>query len=305
MGACGHVRRRPGRVGSRAVLRRALVHAADRRARGSVPHSVRPAQHRARADAVLRRHAQLRRDVDHSDDVARRRPGRHRRHRLRPDLGCRHHDRLQPRQVGSDERRGQGQPLGSIHQELQFAKAANLSAYGALNWRGYPGLLLGGSVFSGKAGPGPAGLSVAERGRDAGGGACAMDAGSVRPLRAVRARPHQRHGALQPDGRRQPDADPAGVLRLVRAGGVVRMAARRLPVRAIRVATSASTPAGNMRPSRRVSRPDALPTAGRDHARRKFLRHAQHRVQGRLPVVQPDRDPTASSWVSASTSDRC
>jgi hypothetical protein len=50
----------------------------------------------------------------------------------------------------SDE--GKVSPLGSIHQELQFAKAANLSGYGALNWRGYPGLLLGGSVFSGKAG---------------------------------------------------------------------------------------------------------------------------------------------------------
>jgi hypothetical protein len=50
----------------------------------------------------------------------------------------------------SDE--GQVSPLGSIHQELQFAKAANLSGYGALNWRGYPGLLLGGSVFAGKAG---------------------------------------------------------------------------------------------------------------------------------------------------------
>jgi hypothetical protein len=50
----------------------------------------------------------------------------------------------------SDE--GKESPLGSIHQELSLAKAANLSAYGALNWRGYPGLLLGGSVFSGKAG---------------------------------------------------------------------------------------------------------------------------------------------------------
>jgi hypothetical protein len=50
----------------------------------------------------------------------------------------------------SDE--GKASPLGSIHQELQFAKAADLSGYAALNWRGYPGLLLGGSVFSGKAG---------------------------------------------------------------------------------------------------------------------------------------------------------
>ena len=50
----------------------------------------------------------------------------------------------------SDE--GKVSPLGSIHQELQNAKAADLSGYVALNWRGYPGLLLGGSVFSGKAG---------------------------------------------------------------------------------------------------------------------------------------------------------
>lgn len=47
---------------------------------------------------------------------------------------------------------GKLSPLGSIHQELQLAKAANLSGYGALNWRGVPGLLIGGSVFSGKAG---------------------------------------------------------------------------------------------------------------------------------------------------------
>lgn len=46
---------------------------------------------------------------------------------------------------------GKASPLGSIHQELSFAKAANLSGYVAGNWRGYPGLLLGGSVFYGKA----------------------------------------------------------------------------------------------------------------------------------------------------------
>jgi hypothetical protein len=47
---------------------------------------------------------------------------------------------------------GKESPLGSIHQEMQFAKAADLSGYLALNWRGYPGLLVGGSVFYGKAG---------------------------------------------------------------------------------------------------------------------------------------------------------
>lgn len=50
----------------------------------------------------------------------------------------------------SDE--GRFSPLGSIHQEGQLAKAANLSGYAALNWRGVPGLLVGGSVFAGKAG---------------------------------------------------------------------------------------------------------------------------------------------------------
>ena len=36
-----------GRIGSRAVLHRALVHAADRRTRRAVPHSLRHPQHRA------------------------------------------------------------------------------------------------------------------------------------------------------------------------------------------------------------------------------------------------------------------
>jgi hypothetical protein len=46
---------------------------------------------------------------------------------------------------------GKESPLGSIHQELAQAKAANLSVFGAINWRGIPGLLLGGSVFTGDA----------------------------------------------------------------------------------------------------------------------------------------------------------
>ncbi|HEY6354278.1 MAG TPA: hypothetical protein VIY30_07300, partial [Burkholderiaceae bacterium] len=46
---------------------------------------------------------------------------------------------------------GKESPLGSIHQELAQAKAANLSVFGAVNWRGIPGLLVGGSVFTGDA----------------------------------------------------------------------------------------------------------------------------------------------------------
>lgn len=47
---------------------------------------------------------------------------------------------------------GRESPLGSIHQEGQLAKSRNLSAHLALNWRGVPGLLVGGSVFTGNAG---------------------------------------------------------------------------------------------------------------------------------------------------------
>ena len=46
---------------------------------------------------------------------------------------------------------GAESPLGSIHQELVLAKARDLAIFGALNWRGIPGLLLGGSLFTGGA----------------------------------------------------------------------------------------------------------------------------------------------------------
>jgi hypothetical protein len=55
---------------------------------------------------------------------------------------------------------GRESPLGSIHQEGQLAKSRNLSTYGALNWRGMPGLLLGGSVFTGKAGHATTGFAA-------------------------------------------------------------------------------------------------------------------------------------------------
>ena len=46
---------------------------------------------------------------------------------------------------------GAESPLGSIHQELALAKARDLAVFGALNWRGIPGLLVGGSLFTGGA----------------------------------------------------------------------------------------------------------------------------------------------------------
>lgn len=45
---------------------------------------------------------------------------------------------------------GKESPLASIHQEGQLARGNNLSAYGAVSWRGTPGLDVGAGVFSGK-----------------------------------------------------------------------------------------------------------------------------------------------------------
>ena len=53
---------------------------------------------------------------------------------------------------------GRESPLGSIHQEAALAKARNLGVFGAANWRGVPGLLVGGSIFSGNATQGQPGF---------------------------------------------------------------------------------------------------------------------------------------------------
>jgi hypothetical protein len=55
---------------------------------------------------------------------------------------------------------GRESPLGSIHQELSLAKARDLSILGALNWRGVPGLNLGGGFFTGKAAQGAPGFAA-------------------------------------------------------------------------------------------------------------------------------------------------
>ena len=59
--------------------------------------------------------------------------------------------------AASDEARAS--PLASVHQELAQAKARDLALFGALNWRGIPGLQLGGSLFSGKATQGQSGYA--------------------------------------------------------------------------------------------------------------------------------------------------
>ncbi len=45
-------------------------------------------------------------------------------------------------------------PLGAVHQEGSKAHAKNVGVFGAINWRGVPGLQLGGSLFSGEGGQG-------------------------------------------------------------------------------------------------------------------------------------------------------
>lgn len=44
------------------------------------------------------------------------------------------------------------EPLFATHQELQLAHASDLSVYGSLDWRGVPGVDIGGGVFTGNTG---------------------------------------------------------------------------------------------------------------------------------------------------------
>jgi hypothetical protein len=55
---------------------------------------------------------------------------------------------------------GAESPLGSIHQELQLARAHDLSLFGNVDWRGLPGVRLGAGLFTGKAAPGSAGFAA-------------------------------------------------------------------------------------------------------------------------------------------------
>lgn len=49
---------------------------------------------------------------------------------------------------------GRDSPLGSIHQELQLAKAHDPSVFAAVNWQGIPGVTVGGGAFTGKVAQG-------------------------------------------------------------------------------------------------------------------------------------------------------
>ncbi len=60
---------------------------------------------------------------------------------------------------------GKASPLGSIHQELQNAKARDLSQYLALDYRGIPGFVAGASVFTGKVSQGDPTVNLASNSR--------------------------------------------------------------------------------------------------------------------------------------------
>ena len=63
----------------------------------------------------------------------------------------------------SDE--GRESPMGAMHQELALAKARDLSTYLALNYRGMPGLTVGGTVYTGKIAQGNPDIAVASDAR--------------------------------------------------------------------------------------------------------------------------------------------
>lgn len=58
---------------------------------------------------------------------------------------------------------GRESPLGSVHQELSNAKAADLAQYLAINYDGIRGLNLGGSLFTGEAGNDQPGFNASPR----------------------------------------------------------------------------------------------------------------------------------------------
>jgi hypothetical protein len=76
---------------------------------------------------------------------------------LRWDVGVTTGFNLAKWDFGSED--GRESPLGSIHQEMSFAKASDLAGFVALNYTGVSGLLLGGSIFSGDAAQGQPGFN--------------------------------------------------------------------------------------------------------------------------------------------------
>lgn len=50
-------------------------------------------------------------------------------------------------------------PLGAVHQEMSQARSHDWGTFAALNWRGVPGLQLGGALFTGQGSQGETGVS--------------------------------------------------------------------------------------------------------------------------------------------------
>ena len=51
-------------------------------------------------------------------------------------------------------------PLSTVHQEGQLAKSKDLTVFGAVDWRGIPGLRVGSGLLTGKMGHGTAGFAA-------------------------------------------------------------------------------------------------------------------------------------------------
>ena len=134
----------------------------DKAARQSraVPDPGGPVEYQPRTDRLLRRRAQFRRDRNHPFDWREAGLGLSSTldNGLTWDVGLTTGFDLAKWDAASTE--GRQSPLGSIHQEGQLAKSRSLSVHAALNWRGVPGLLLGGSIFSGGAGQGSANFAA-------------------------------------------------------------------------------------------------------------------------------------------------
>ena len=228
MGARRHVGRRSGRSEVEQLYVEHSLNPIVRRARRPDADSARLAQRASRADQLLRRRTQFRRDRDHSDDVARRRlsPARH--DRIGLQLECRRHDG-----PGSCATGIRPIPKAAIRRSARSIRNCSSRTRTIVGVRraelaGVPGLKLGGGVFTGKIGQatskrlGDANFPADDARLDARRSARALAAGSVRFLRAVHARHDQRHRGAQPDVPRQSVAGSEIVLGRLRAG---RMAA--------------------------------------------------------------------------------
>ena len=189
-------------------------------------------------------------------------------------------------------------PLGCVHQEMQLANAKDLALYGALNWRGTPGLVVGASLFSGGAGQG----GLVGSSNPSAAAQPTLDGARV-TLWDVHARwtPDRwdlsavyAHGAISgtvaynqaPPQAGEATPHPQRVLRLVHPGGLPPMGQRQAlagalrPVRTLQCRQFLRRPAHRRCPGRHAGRHRIG-----GHRRPQLQAQSQCRSQSRLPVL--------------------